>query len=103
MIALWSIQGVLRRFKEKDPKEIIIDEVAGFWWALVGLPMSFNYICAAVVIFRFFDITKRCGVEYWERLPGAWGIVLDDCYAGILTNVTLRISMFIFTYVLCYI
>jgi phosphatidylglycerophosphatase A len=98
-LALFSIHAVLRRFKEKDPKQIIIDEVAGFWWTLLGLPLSFGYVCAAIILFRFFDISKWFGVEYWERLPGAWGVVMDDCYAGILTNLTLRLSIFIFSYV----
>ncbi len=100
LLAVFSIHAVLRRFKEKDPKQIIIDEVAGFWWTLIGLPMSFDYICAAIVLFRFFDISKWFGVEYCERFPGAWGVVLDDCYAGILTNLTLRFVVFVSSYVL---
>ena len=41
----------------------------------------------AFVYFRFFDIVKPWPVDAVERgLPGAWGVVLDDVVAGLLTG-----------------
>ena len=43
-------------------------------------------------LFRFFDIIKPYPIDVLEkRLPGGWGIVMDDVLAGIYTNICLRI------------
>jgi phosphatidylglycerophosphatase A len=41
--------------------------------------------------FRFFDICKP--LPQLERLPGGWGIMLDDLFAGILAQVCVRLSL----------
>ena len=35
-------------------------------------------------LFRLFDIWKPGPVDAAQRLPGGWGIVMDDVLAGIL-------------------
>ena len=39
--------------------------------------------------FRFFDICKP--LPQLERLPGGWGIMLDDLFAGLLAQVCVRL------------
>jgi phosphatidylglycerophosphatase A len=39
-------------------------------------------VAAGFVLFRLLDITKPWPVRALERLPGGWGIVLDDIAAG---------------------
>jgi len=36
------------------------------------------------LLFRLFDIWKPGPVDAAQRLPGGWGIVMDDVLAGIL-------------------
>jgi phosphatidylglycerophosphatase A len=77
----------------KDPKEVVVDEVAGQAITLLGLHSSFpdlaggaaaGGVLAAFLLFRLFDIWKPGPVGALERLPGGTGIVLDDVAAGVL-------------------
>lgn len=69
---------------EKDPQKIVMDEAAGFFTAMLPSSGSGAEIIAGFVLFRLFDIAKPAPARRLERLPGGWGIVLDDLYAGIL-------------------
>ncbi len=78
-------------FGEEDSSKIVIDEVLGMWTALLGLKLSFWLIVIAFLMFRFFDIYKPNFIAFFERLPGGWGVVVDDIVAGVVTNVLLRV------------
>ncbi len=73
----------------KDAPEVIIDEVAGQWIALIILPLDLCWFAAAFVLFRFFDITKIGPVGIAEQLSGGVGVMADDIVAGILTALCL--------------
>ncbi|QER41827.1 phosphatidylglycerophosphatase A [Thermodesulfobacterium sp. TA1] len=71
--------------REKDPEFVVIDEIAGMWFALIGKNTWVEFVLAFVV-FRFLDIKKPLFIGRLERFSGGWGIMLDDLWAGILTN-----------------
>jgi phosphatidylglycerophosphatase A len=86
---------VVRETGQKDPSFIVVDEWAGVWWAL--LPLLFTVtiqpqpwslwavrLAAPFLLFRLFDIWKPGPVDAAQRLPGGWGVVLDDVLAGLL-------------------
>ena len=73
-----------RTLGEKDDARIIIDEIVGFWAAVLYLPRDAWHLAAAFLLFRLFDATKPGPVGRMERLPGGWGVVLDDTLAGLL-------------------
>jgi phosphatidylglycerophosphatase A len=81
---------------KKDPGWIVIDEVAGQSVAL--LPAAFAgknifVICAAAfILFRIFDILKPTPVRNAEKLPGGYGILLDDILAGIYVAILVWLS-----------
>ncbi len=71
-----------------DPSEIVIDEVAGQWIAL--LPLSFGLgpsllvgVVSAFLLFRFFDITKLGPIGWADRMSTPEGVMLDDVLAGL--------------------
>ena len=70
-----------------DPPEVIIDEVAGTWIAMWGLPPG--YFLPALFLFRIIDILKPFPVNASEKLPGGWGIMADDIVGGVLVNLIL--------------
>ena len=72
-----------------DSGEIIIDEVAGQWVALLFIPHDILYLCAAFILFRLFDITKCWPVNWAERLPGGIGVMVDDLVAGLMAGIIL--------------
>ena len=80
----------------KDAPEIIIDEVAGQWTALIILPLDLWWFAAAFVLFRFFDITKIGPVGMAEQLSGGVGVMADDIIAVLLTALCLWSSGKIF-------
>lgn len=75
----------------KDPGMVIIDEIAGMTVALAWLPFGPVTIISQFLLFRFFDILKPFPINFLEkRLPGGWGIVMDDIVAGIIANILWR-------------
>ena len=71
-----------------DPGEVVIDELAGVWIALLPLgagQWSWPGLVWAFALFRLFDIWKPWPVHASENwLPAGWGIMLDDILAGLM-------------------
>ncbi|MFZ3071929.1 MAG: phosphatidylglycerophosphatase A [Thermodesulfobacteriota bacterium] len=83
-----------KHLQKKDPKEIVIDEIAGYAMATAFLPFTLLNVILAFILFRFFDILKPFPIRWIERrFPGGWGIVLDDCAAGIFANIALQVIL----------
>ena len=52
--------------------------------AWIGLIVGF-------ILFRAFDIVKPFPARQAERLPGGWGIMMDDVVAGLYSLIVLVI------------
>jgi phosphatidylglycerophosphatase A len=76
-------------FGEKDPPQVVIDEVMGYWISVLLHPFSYTTALLAFFIFRLMDIIKPFPVRNLEKLEGGMGILMDDLVAGIYTNVIL--------------
>jgi phosphatidylglycerophosphatase A len=92
--SVWASEVVARERNLKDPQLVVIDEVVGQWIALAAAPFGWKHALAAFVLFRLFDITKPGPVRMLEKLPGGWGIVMDDVGAGILAAMVLVTARF---------
>ena len=75
----------------KDASDIVIDEVAGQWIALLVVPLDWRWWVGAFLAFRLFDILKPGPVRLAERLPGGYGVMADDIVAGALAAACLLI------------
>ncbi len=99
-LGFWACGRELAGRPGDDPSEIVIDEVAGQWlallfpaaafwhrgladWALVAWP---GWV-AAFVFFRLFDIWKPWLVGRADRRGDAAGVMLDDLWAGLFAGV----------------
>lgn len=89
-IGVLTSNAVIQTTAKSDPSEVVIDEFAGQWIALIALPHTLGYGIAALVLFRILDIFKPPPIKQLERLPGGWGIMLDDAAAGIMTCIILN-------------
>lgn len=68
-----------------DPGMVVIDEWVGVWITLLGVHHSQPLLIGAgFLLFRVFDILKPPPVAAFEKLPGAWGVMMDDVVAGLL-------------------
>jgi len=82
-VGIWAADVVAKDLGTKDPQIVVIDEVAGVLFTLSVAPPTWAALVAGVVLFRVFDQTKPFPARTAERkLPGGWGIVLDDVAAG---------------------
>jgi phosphatidylglycerophosphatase A len=91
------------RWRRKDPSEVVADEVAGQAIALLLLPWQStedvrgfvaNVLIAATafIAFRLFDIIKPPPAGGLQRVPGGWGIVLDDLAAGVYAMFVVQLT-----------
>ena len=58
------------------------------------VPIHGTTLLVGFLLFRFFDIVKPPPIRRIERLPGGFGIVLDDVLAGVYANIVLHILVF---------
>lgn len=82
-----------KRYLTSDPREFVLDEVAGMALALSFLPdpASFAGLAAAFCAFRFFDIFKP-GISWIEKRPLRGTIVWDDLLAGLYAGIALWVT-----------
>lgn len=78
----------------KDPPQVVIDEIVGFMVSMAGLPFSWTMAFFGFFLFRIMDILKPYPIrKIDQKMPGGWGIVLDDVLAGLYCQIILRILM----------
>jgi phosphatidylglycerophosphatase A len=97
-LAVWVAGEAERLLGQKDAGSIVIDEIVGMVVALAVLPLTPFNLAAGFIAFRVFDISKPFPARLIDaRVPGGWGIVLDDVVAGVYSNILLRaLSAFFF-------
>jgi phosphatidylglycerophosphatase A len=117
-LGVWASDRVSKRFREKDPQYVVIDEVSGqhltlllgcgipVWWRIaqpfwntmpLGLitmrsALNWKYLLLGFILFRVFDIWKPFPARQAESLPGGWGIMADDWIAGIYAAIGLWLA-----------
>lgn len=95
-LAIWVCNKAQQLIQEKDPGCIVIDEISGMMLSLAGIPFNLISAAAGFVIFRLLDIFKPFPIRAIEKkIPGGAGIVLDDIAAGLISNMILRIILFL--------
>ena len=93
-VSLYSINQFIKNKENKDPKEIVIDELIGqsipiclYEIAHEGSKetnevLTFYFIM--FILFRIFDITKPYPVSYYDKnFKNSFGVVMDDVCAGL--------------------
>ncbi len=84
VLGVWAGGEAEKFFGRVDPGAVVIDELAGQMIALLRRPAaSWKWLVAGFVLFRIFDIAKPFPAGRAEKLPGGWGIMLDDVVAGL--------------------
>jgi phosphatidylglycerophosphatase A len=87
------------RFGRKDPGQVVADETAGQCIPLMLLPASAldtwveagATLAGAFVLFRILDILKPWPAGGLQRLPGGWGILVDDLVAGVQAAIIMQV------------
>jgi len=94
-------------FDNKDPRQIVIDEVLGQAMPLIfivylssknliNIPVEIYYL-SSFILFRFFDIVKPFPVSYFDKQhKNFFGIIMDDIMAGLYTMLIIYLVSFKF-------
>lgn len=78
-----------------DPPMVVWDEVVGMGFTLLGAPRTAWSLLLGFALFRLFDIVKPAPIRRLERLPGGYGIMLDDVLAGVYAGACLQGGLWI--------
>ncbi len=82
-VGVWASGRAEKELQTEDPSSVIIDEVAGQMITfLVNPALSWGWLIAGFLLFRFFDVLKPFPARRAEHLGGGWGIMADDAMAG---------------------
>ena len=93
-ISLYAVKIFIKNLKNKDPKEVVIDEFIG-----QSIPICLYEIAhegpketeqvltiyfIMFILFRIFDIVKPYPVSYYDKnFKNSFGVIMDDVCAGL--------------------
>ena len=83
LAAVWIAGAAAKQMNNPDPPSVVIDEIVGMPIALAGITPVWWHILVGFAAFRLFDIWKPFPIRQSQKLPGGWGIVVDDLLAGL--------------------
>jgi phosphatidylglycerophosphatase A len=110
-LGFWACARELAGRPGEDPSEIVIDEVAGQWLALMFPAAAFysrgwdDWLpwpawVGAFVMFRLFDIWKPWLVGRADARHDPAGVMLDDLWAGVFAGVSVILGGVLYDVVL---
>ncbi len=80
-----------------DSGHIVWDEFVGMWITLFFIPqLCVLWVAIAFVAFRVFDMAKPWPIRWFDkRVPGGFGIMVDDVIAAIFSSLSVYALTFI--------
>ena len=96
--SFYAVMDSETEFENKDPRQIVIDEVLGQAMPLILIVYLSSknliniqveiYYLLSFILFRFFDIIKPFPVSYFDKQhKNFFGIIMDDIMAGLYTMI----------------
>jgi len=82
-----------------DHPAIVFDEVVGMLFVLALVPAGWSWLALGFVYFRLFDIWKPWPIRTLDKkVPGGFGIMVDDLLAAIYAWLGLQGSFLVYSY-----
>jgi len=82
-----------------DHPAIVFDEVVGMLFVLVLVPAGWIWLTLGFIYFRLFDIWKPWPIRILDKkVPGGFGIMVDDLLAAIYAWLGLQGSFLAYSY-----
>ena len=106
LLSFYSVSKYIENSDNKDPKEVVIDEVIGQSIPIYLYEVAHGdtkesqeavfFYLYIFILFRFFDIKKPFPISYFDKnFKNSFGVILDDVIAGFYVVLTLIIFMVI--------
>ncbi|HIC97988.1 MAG TPA: phosphatidylglycerophosphatase A [Aquificaceae bacterium] len=89
VVGLVASNEVIRLTGEEDPQQVVIDEVVGYVACFLLVEPSLKTYVLAFILFRALDVLKPFPINLFEKFQGAYGVMLDDLVAGLMTSLIL--------------
>lgn len=94
ILGIFTSKKMERETRQKDPSCVVIDEFVGYLASMLFIPLTFQNLIIAFIIFRILDIIKPPPIRQIERgLKGGMSIMMDDVVAGLLSNLLIRVFL----------
>ncbi len=92
--SLYAVSSYIKKISNKDPKEVVIDEVIGQSIPIYLYEISHDtskqfddallFYVIMFILFRLFDIVKPFPVSYFDKkFKNSLGVIFDDICAGL--------------------
>ncbi len=92
LLGIWVCDRVSRKLGVHDHGGIVWDEMVGYWLSMAFVPLQWQWLLAAFVLFRFFDIVKPWPIKQIDQqVSGGFGIMIDDIVAALFTIIILAV------------
>jgi phosphatidylglycerophosphatase A len=97
LIGIYLCDKTSKALGVHDHSGIVWDEFIGYWITMIAIPaVTWQWILAGFVLFRLFDIAKPWPVKVADkRVPGGFGIMLDDLLAGLYALACIQVFWFL--------
>ena len=111
LYSFYAVSTHTRNSKNKDPGEIVIDELLGqsipiyLYEISHGTTKESNeaviYYLLFFFLFRYFDIAKPFPVNFFDKnFKNSFGVIMDDIFAGLYVVLTVVLFMILKNYIL---
>jgi phosphatidylglycerophosphatase A len=109
--SVWLCGRAEHVLAEKDPPSVVLDEIVAMpvcfvaWLVILmtrqgSMPAPRDFLSSQAwlltigvfLTFRLFDVVKPWPVRQSQRLPGGWGITVDDLLAALYVNVVVLLA-----------
>lgn len=95
--SIWIASRASAGYGTHDDPRIVIDEIIGYWTAILFMERTPVNLIAAFLIFRALDTLKPWPIKKLETAcKGGFGIIIDDVLAGAEANLLARLAVKIF-------
>ena len=106
LYAFLAVANYIKDETNKDPKEVVIDEVIGQSIPIYLYELSHGaskdskeailFYIYIFILFRFFDIKKPFPINLFDKkFKNSFGVIMDDVIAGFYVVLTLIIFIFV--------
>ena len=94
IVSIFAINFYIKDKKNKDPKEIVIDEFIGqsipiclyeiAHSEIINQTNVITFYFIMFILFRIFDVSKPYPVNYYDKnFKNGFGVIMDDICAGL--------------------
>lgn len=111
-LSIWICGAAEQMLNQTDPGSVVLDEIVAVplcfgWWVGSfhfrngGLPPPEHFLASGAwpltlgvfLAFRLFDVWKPWPIGKSQRLPGGWGVTIDDVLAAFCVNLMTAVAL----------